>query len=451
MLDGKIKEEEEVASSATNSLSKQVMKLNVFDDDDADKSDDDNDVEDQPDVEDDDEEDEIIQGLSNFSLDPEAQPPAEDEYTSKGPVFRRQEVSHRAAPYQPEHQPKPQQQQQPLQLPLHQNQPAGEEQTVEQFLEQFDVTLLEEAKLLEADLTAQDSKKDIPILPDCNVTTPASKLIVQNMDPFFNTKENLSHPRMILKQIGGGFIVLPSSVFVSTDTATRKLGVVLPRIPVPDNAVRGSDSIEILFQPNPRDQRTVPCSAKIAEAKDAQGQAAVFIVEQFMELSPFVLKGLSAVDVLLQDVTKEDIESAVALVNRQDSQDIFKTYGPNNDSMLMTLCCKKDSPTIRAQVFALSARILSEKENALRQNLVMKNASGLSAWTTPRSPTTPGSPSTSPRSSTTSARTSSAGTDLEIPSSTSWLARETQWPRPWRPSWASGSGMEPAARCTRAT
>jgi len=88
MLDGKIKEEEEVASSATNSLSKQVMKLNVFDDDDADKSDDDNDVEDQPDVEDDDEEDEIIQGLSNFSLDPEAQPPAEDEYTSKGPVFR---------------------------------------------------------------------------------------------------------------------------------------------------------------------------------------------------------------------------------------------------------------------------------------------------------------------------------------------------------------------------
>jgi hypothetical protein len=33
-----------------------------------------------------------------------------------------------------------------------------------------------------------DSKKDIPLLPDCNVTTAASKLIVQNMDPFFNTK-----------------------------------------------------------------------------------------------------------------------------------------------------------------------------------------------------------------------------------------------------------------------
>ncbi len=55
---------------------------------------------------------------------------------------------------------------------------------------------------------------------------------------------------------------------------------------------------------------------------------------------------------LFKDVTKADIDAAVALVNRQDSQDIFKTYGPNNDSMLMTLCCKKDdTPTIRAQVF----------------------------------------------------------------------------------------------------
>ena len=60
-------------------------------------------------------------------------------------------MSHRAAPYQPDHQPKPQQQQQPqLQLPLHQQQQPGDEQTVEEFLEQFDINLLEEAKLLEA-------------------------------------------------------------------------------------------------------------------------------------------------------------------------------------------------------------------------------------------------------------------------------------------------------------
>ena len=59
-------------------------------------------------------------------------------------------MTHRAAPYQPDHQPKPQQQQQPLQLPLLQQQQPGDEQTVEEFLEQFDINLLEEAKLLEA-------------------------------------------------------------------------------------------------------------------------------------------------------------------------------------------------------------------------------------------------------------------------------------------------------------
>lgn len=63
-------------------------------------------------------------------------------------------MSHRAAPYQPDHQPKPQQQQLPLQLPLLQQQQPGDEQTVEEFLEQFDVNLLEEAKLLEAGVTA---------------------------------------------------------------------------------------------------------------------------------------------------------------------------------------------------------------------------------------------------------------------------------------------------------
>ena len=80
-----------------------------------------------------------------------------------------------------------------------------------------------------------------------------------------------------MKQMGGGFIVLPNSVFVSADTATRKLGVVLPRVALPDNAIRSGDSVEVLFQPNPRDQRTVQAVAKISETKDAQGQTSFVI------------------------------------------------------------------------------------------------------------------------------------------------------------------------------
>ena len=80
-----------------------------------------------------------------------------------------------------------------------------------------------------------------------------------------------------MKQMGGGFIVLPNSVLVSADTNNRKLGVLLPRVTLPDNATRSVDSVEVLFQPNPRDQRTVQAMAKIAETKDSQGQTSVII------------------------------------------------------------------------------------------------------------------------------------------------------------------------------
>ena len=87
MPDGIIKDD--VPASAADSLSQQVMKLNIFDDDDdddANRSDDENEVEGPTKAaEEDDEEDEIIQGLSHFSLDPQSEH-REDEYTSKGPI-----------------------------------------------------------------------------------------------------------------------------------------------------------------------------------------------------------------------------------------------------------------------------------------------------------------------------------------------------------------------------
>jgi len=57
------------------------------------------------------------------------------------------------------------------------------------------------------------------------------------------------------------------------------------------------------------------------------------------------------VEYLLDGVTEEDLQNAISLVGRQDSFDLLKTYGPNKDTMLMALCCKKDdTPMIRAQV-----------------------------------------------------------------------------------------------------
>ena len=96
---------------------------------------------------------------------------------------------------------------------------------------------------------------------------------------------------------------------------------------------------------------------------------------------------------------------------KQDLTDLLKTYGPNEDSMLMHLCCKRDEPPlIRAQVnynhleasveqnisltikdfivthnffhlkvFALVNRILSQTNPNTRANVIQKNSSGLSA------------------------------------------------------------------------
>ena len=93
-----------------------------------------------------------------------------------------------------------------------------------------------------------------------------------------------------MKQSGGGFIVLPNSVFVSADTGNRKLGVLLPRIQLPENATRSLDTIDVLFQPNPRDQRTVPGVAKIVEAKDDQGQACFVIPVTFYSVWNTILE-----------------------------------------------------------------------------------------------------------------------------------------------------------------
>ena len=99
-----------------------------------------------------------------------------------------------------------------------------------------------------------------------------------NSSTFLFLQDVLSEPRLILKQNGGGYIVLPDSVFISIDTSARKLGVNIPKINLPDSAVRfDSDTVELLFQPNPREQRTVQGLVKIGETINEEGLPCVVI------------------------------------------------------------------------------------------------------------------------------------------------------------------------------
>ena len=53
------------------------------------------------------------------------------------------------------------------------------------------------------------------------------------------------------------------------------------------------------------------------------------------------------------------------MVQGKNTTDLLKTYGPDKDTLLMTLCCyKNDSPSLRAQIYAFISRVLEEANEA---------------------------------------------------------------------------------------
>jgi hypothetical protein len=104
------------------------------------------------------------------------------------------------------------------------------------------------------DFFTDKSSEDIPTLPSVNVNTQADKLLVQNVDAYYNTNVVLVDPRLIVRKKTGSYIVLPISGRVTIDTTLRKLGIVLPRLKLTDDIESLGEKLEILFQPDPRYQ-----------------------------------------------------------------------------------------------------------------------------------------------------------------------------------------------------
>jgi len=214
-----------------------------------------------------------------------------------------------------------------------------------------------------------DSKTGIPALPDMNSMT----------------KNSVGGPRIIIRGTPGpdgtcNAIVLPTPLAPTLDPGLRKLGIWLPRQALPVQAlplITVDNKLELLIQLDAKVPRVIQHLSSIGRGNDLMGKPGAVILNQFVELKPFTSCEPTGVDALLEGVDEADIESSLNLVNGKDLTDLLKTYGPNKDSMLMTLCCKPNELAVtRSQVFALVARILGEKE---RGNVVHKNASHLSA------------------------------------------------------------------------
>lgn len=234
--------------------------------------------------------------------------------------------------------------------------------------------------------SVREEKGGIPSLPDTrNVHT--NPLLMTNVDQLYRSGDLAGGcSRIIARNVNDDFVVLPTPLKVTVDVRLRKIGVWLPKQVLPADVAAKTDSdetVHLYVQLDPRCKRIIEYTASVGREQDNTGHVCTLIKSQFVELAPFTSTSKefgTGVSGLLSGVDDSEIESALNIVNGKDLADLLKTYGPNNDTMLMALCCKKnESPTLRAQVFALTSRILCQTESKARSNLVLKNAHGLSA------------------------------------------------------------------------
>merc|ERR1712223_34825 len=210
-------------------------------------------------------------------------------------------------------------------------------------------------------------KPGIPSLPDTS--------------PTINDGAAVVFPRVVIYKKPTVLCMAIPQANIMIHPRIRKLGIYIPHVSLEDSSpikAENSESFEIFIQLS--NSRAIRLRSPVI-LSEANHKYQIDVPNQFVELRPFYgEKGNSGIESLLEDVTDKQIEDAISLVNGKDLTDLLKTYGPNEDSMLMHLCCKRDEPPlIRAQVFALVNRILSQTNPNTRANVIQKNSSGLSA------------------------------------------------------------------------
>jgi len=216
-------------------------------------------------------------------------------------------------------------------------------------------------------LGVTNGKAGIPSLPDTS--------------PTLNDGRTVVFPRVVVYKKPNVLWVPIPKVNIMIHPTLRKMGLHLAPISLNSNSpieVENSEDFEIFIQLDNARAIRLRTTASISQVETKHS---ISIPTQFVELRPFSgYKGNSGIESLLEDVSETQIEDAISLVNGKDLTDLLKTYGPNEDSMLMHLCCKREEPpVIRAQVFALVCRILAQANPTTRANVIQKNSSGLSA------------------------------------------------------------------------
>lgn len=219
-------------------------------------------------------------------------------------------------------------------------------------------SIKEETQAAATESRSEGNEHGIPDLPKLEKTaTFKPVLLMQNLDADYQAQDL------------GLEIIL--------DKTLRKLGIWIPETTLDQDLKVDKDAmqVEIYIQlTGPNKSRLVNCNAII---KKDHGSGKYVLIKQFVHLAPMVHAGMTD---MISDIDPTEVEKAMNSVSGKNVTDLLKSYGPNNESILMTLCClKNDLPSLRAQVFALLAFVLGECNQEGINMIIRKNQVGLSA------------------------------------------------------------------------
>uniref|UniRef100_A0A0K2U2R2 Uncharacterized protein n=1 Tax=Lepeophtheirus salmonis TaxID=72036 RepID=A0A0K2U2R2_LEPSM len=171
------------------------------------------------------------------------------------------------------------------------------------------------------------------------------------------------------------FVIIPYSFDI--DLEKKIIGFDIPKLQIPNHIQVKDDKIKLFIKVYPSSIRFIEVIAEV-EKDMLKGKEFNFIKSQFITFNS--IKSKSGIMRIASGLSESDITSALKIVESKVDVELFKTYGPNNDTLLSMLCFSKDeSPSNKAKVLALTRKILSHADLKYRSNLIFKNESDINA------------------------------------------------------------------------
>ena len=223
----------------------------------------------------------------------------------------------------------------------------------------------------------------IPDLPREAKWQKVNRVLMSSLDDAFGKNQasgvdtSMAGSRIILCNPADrrGFSILSTPMKVVLEEKGGHLGIEIPRQGIPSSAMALATSegkLDINLQLDAKMSRVTKVSARV-------DPAAGVICAQTVRLQVFQGNPLRPAAALLVGVAEEQLQNAATYMGSRTVQEILKTYGPNEDTMLNVFCDKKIYTQNMADIFQLTRRILSSPDPNVRRNITQKNGVGISA------------------------------------------------------------------------